>query len=101
MNQIALTEKQKKIVLEILIRHFPSGKCYVFGSRATQKRLKPFSDLDIAIELQSNIDKNLLLLAEEEFSSSDLPFKVDLIDLKATSKEFLNKIKPDLIPLNL
>ena len=100
MTVIAVTESQKKIVLSILTKYFPSDEWFVFGSRATSKGLKPFSDLDIAVQGSGALDAQLILQALEEFSSSDWPFKVDLVDLRTISDEFLNKISPDLRPLS-
>jgi predicted nucleotidyltransferase len=99
MNQIAITGDQKKIVIEILLRHFPNAQYFVFGSRATQKNLKIFSDLDLAIQDNQVIDVDLLSRAVEDFSSSNLPFKVDLVDLRSVSLEFINKIQADLVSL--
>lgn len=100
MHKIAITESQKKVVLEVLQRHFPKAEYFVFGSRATKKNLKPFSDLDIAIRTTEILNADLILQAQEDFSNSDLPFKVDLVDLHKISKEFLTKITSDLISLS-
>lgn len=99
MTSIALTELQKKTVLEILKKHFRTEKYFIFGSRATQKNLKTYSDLDIAIQGKEVLSLNSIAKAREDFSSSDLPFKVDLIDLNNISEEFLISIRSDLIAL--
>ncbi|OFZ30022.1 MAG: hypothetical protein A2622_09195 [Bdellovibrionales bacterium RIFCSPHIGHO2_01_FULL_40_29] len=99
MKTIYLNDAQKKIVLEILTRHFPNQKYFIFGSRATGKKLKPFSDLDIAIQSTTRLNDPSLAKASEDFSASDLPFKVDLVDLDSISPEFISNIKSDLILL--
>jgi predicted nucleotidyltransferase len=99
MNEICIDQNQRKIVLGILKKHFVSQKFYVFGSRANHKNLKPFSDLDIAI-FGLNPGASLSLdRASEDFSASDLPFKVDLIDINSISTEFRNNIEPDFVEL--
>jgi predicted nucleotidyltransferase len=99
MKKIYLDESQKKIVLNILSKHFPNQKYFVFGSRATGINLKPFSDLDIAVQSSTKLTDSNLAIALEDFSSSDLPFKVDLVDLSSISAEFLANIKTDLIQI--
>ncbi len=99
MKNIFITETQKEIVLEILTRHFPKQKYFIFGSRATGENLKPFSDLDIAVQSEVQLNDSKLAMALEDFSSSDLPFKVDLINLDSISQEFISNIKSDLISL--
>ena len=74
MKNILITEDQKKIVLGILRKHFLHEKLYAFGSRATHLSVKPFSD-------------------------SDLPFKVDLVDLNSISLDFRKNIEADFIEL--
>ena len=98
-NLFQITKKQKETVLTILNQFFPHSEFFVYGSRATCKSLKPFSDLDIAIRNTVKIDLDQIAQAAEAFSSSDLPFKVDLIDLKSISDEFRSHIENDLVQL--
>lgn len=100
VKQIQITEIQKEIVLTILNKFFPRSQFFVFGSRATGKALKPFSDLDIAVLSHVQIVTDRVALAADAFSSSDLPFKVDLIDIKSISTDFKKNIENDLIELS-
>lgn len=97
MKLIKIEDKYLKIVIQILKKSFPEARYFVFGSRATGKNLKPYSDLDIAVLEVSKINLSLLSQVQEDFSSSDLPFKVDLIDLRSISEDFRNKIESDFI----
>jgi predicted nucleotidyltransferase len=99
MKKIAISDDQRKIILQILKNNFPEDKYFVFGSRATHRLLKQFSDLDIAIDSKLQIDPSDLAKAAEDFSSSNLPFKVDLVDLGALSSEFRKNIEGDFIEL--
>jgi predicted nucleotidyltransferase len=72
---------------------------FIFGARATQKNLKPFSDLDIAIQGAKKINPDALNQAQEDFSLSNLPFKVDLIDIDSISDKFRQSIISDFIRL--
>jgi len=64
---------------------------FLFGSRA-RKTHTDCSDIDIAFESQKNISKELSLL-RELLDESNLPYKVDVIDLKETPylKETIKK----------
>ncbi len=69
---------------------------FVFGSRAKGDN-KKFSDLDLAYKAE--IPKAELSLIREEFEQSNLPYKVDLVDLKSCSEEFKQLIAGDLQPI--
>lgn len=76
-------------------------RVYVFGSRAKHKA-RPYSDLDLALEHPSQaVPPELMFRVKAALGESDLPFMVDLVDLRAISEEFRHAITPDLIPLIL
>jgi predicted nucleotidyltransferase len=60
-------------------------KFYVFGSRVTN-HAKPLSDIDLFYK--EDIPEKTLLLIEEEFEESDLPYKVDLINYYSCDDNF-------------
>jgi len=68
-------------------------KFFVFGSSLGSGK---FSDVDVAIEGEVDDEKNILL-AKEDLEESDLPYKVDLIYLKKTEKNFQDKILKEKI----
>lgn len=78
---------------QFLVKFFANKKVkiYLFGSRA-KNTYTPYSDIDIAIESQeiSNYDISILKEIVEE---SNLPYKVDIIDLNVASnlKEVVEK----------
>ncbi len=55
-------------------------KVYLFGSRAEGKNT-PHSDIDLAFESNQNINKKLSQL-KYILEESNLPYKVDIVDLK-------------------
>ncbi len=55
-------------------------KIYLFGSRA-EGREKLYSDIDLAIETQEDIKQKIVLL-KEILENSNLPYKVDVVNLK-------------------
>ena len=71
-----------RIVHDVLARHLPDGvRVWVFGSRATWKT-KDSSDLDLALEGETEIPQRSLSALEVAFEESDLPYSVDIVDVR-------------------
>ncbi len=64
---------------KFLIASFPNAQIYLFGSRAREEASEN-SDIDIAIQSIQPI-REKLTQARFEIEESQLPYKVDLIDL--------------------
>ncbi len=94
-----LPDAETAIVLDILGRYAPGRAVTVFGSRATGKNLKPYSDLDLCImgDMPLTLAQNASL--EDAFSESDLPIKVDIADWAATDESFRRIIMQQALPL--
>jgi predicted nucleotidyltransferase len=76
-----------EIVRELLQRHLPGREVWAFGSRV--KRIaKPFSDLDLVILGSQPLTLSAMADLADDFTESDLPFKVDLVDWATTSPRF-------------
>ena len=76
------------IVRDILRRCLPAGTTVrIFGSRA-RRTARPYSDLDIAIKGPHPLGFDLIGQIAEAFSDSDLPYKVDIVDLAAVDPGF-------------
>jgi len=89
---IDVEPKQLEVVKKILQKHIPNYEVWIFGSRATGKA-KKYSDLDLVIITESEINPLTMALLRESFSESGLPFKVDIIDWATTSETFRELIK--------
>ena len=76
-----------EIVRAILNRHVPDREVWAFGSRA-QGVAKAFSDLDLAILGNHPLDLSILAELADDFSESNLPFKVDIADWATTGERF-------------
>ena len=86
--QIDIRPDHLKIVQEILRDHLaPDVKVWVFGSRATWTT-KRSSDLDLALEGTDKIDHKVRGSLEDAFEDSDLPYTVDIVDMKRVSDKF-------------
>ena len=66
-------------------------KVYLFGSRVDQTE-KISSDMDIAIESSLPLDLAKLGKIKEVFEESELPYTVDIIDLKRVSNAFRKNV---------
>jgi predicted nucleotidyltransferase len=62
-----------------LVNTFSDEQIYLFGSRAKGKAT-PYSDIDIALRGTKALGTKLTLV-REAIENSDIPYKVDLIDL--------------------
>jgi predicted nucleotidyltransferase len=87
------------IVSSILRTHLPAGtRAWVFGSRAIGGARR-YSDLDLALEADQPISLDQIAAVSTELSESDLPFKVDVLDLRTIEPRFRALIEPDMVPL--
>ncbi|MBF0153509.1 MAG: nucleotidyltransferase domain-containing protein [Magnetococcales bacterium] len=79
--------KHLTMVQEILRRRVPDREVWVFGSRA-RWTAKKHSDLDLAILGEEPLSLGVLADLRDDFSASDLPFKVDVVEWATTSESF-------------
>ena len=66
-------------------------RIFLFGSRARQDNYI-FSDVDIGILTEGKMDKRKISLLREKLENSNIPYKVDLIDLQEVSDDFREEI---------
>lgn len=93
---IEVKEEHWKIVQNILQKHVPDLSVWAFGSRARWSA-KPYSDLDLAIMTNEPLPLTVSAAIAEDFSESDLPWKVDVVDWATTSKSFRQIIANDKV----
>ncbi len=91
---IKLDSASLTLVKQILQKHLPGVTVKAFGSRVTGKP-QPYSDLDLVIVADQSIPIKKMNAIKFEFSNSDLPILVDIIDWHAISKVFREKIQAD------
>ena len=89
---IQLTPGQREIVLEILARVLPGREVWAFGSRV-EGRPKRFSDLDLAVPGNTRLTLDETSSLNSEFDESDLPFRVDIVDLAGVDERFRSGIE--------
>ena len=89
---------QWQLVRYILQLHVPADEVWAFGSRA-RRRAKPYSDLDLAIITQAPLPLDTRAALSSEFSESDLPWKVDVVDWSVTNDTFREIIRRERVVL--
>ena len=91
---IDIRQDHWEIVSAILEKHVPQYEILFFGSRA-KWTAREFSDLDLAVITDTPLPLAVLADMNEEFSESDLPFKVDVVDWATVGEGFKKVIKLD------
>lgn len=94
--KIEVKEEHWNIVRNILQKHVPDLAVWAFGSRARWSA-KPYSDLDLAIMTNEPLPLAVSAAMTEDFSESDLPWNVDIVDWATTSKSFQQIIANDKV----
>jgi len=89
-----------EIVRDILQKHIPQYTVWAFGSRA-KWTAKPYSDLDLAIITDKPLPLSTSAALKEDFSESNLPWRVDIIDWATTSAEFRGVIEKDKVVMQI
>lgn len=85
-----------EIVQGILRKHVPEYEVWAFGSRA-KWTAKEYSDLDLAIVSDHPVSLDVIAALADEFSESELPWKVDLVDWATTNESFRKIIERDRV----
>ncbi len=96
-ESLDISEREGKIVAEILAKQIPGIAVWAFGSRATGQKVKRFSDLDLAVSGQLNWAQRAAL--SEAFDEALLNFKVDVVESAMVDEEFWMRIKEDFVVL--
>ena len=69
-----------------------------FGSRVTG-RARRFSDLDVALDAGRCLTLREEAALADAFDESDLPWRVDVVDLAACSPTFRSIVEAQAVPL--
>ncbi len=87
-----------QIVRDILQKNIPHYTVWAFGSRVKGKA-KPYSDLDLAVIAPTPLSLSEHANLSEDFSESDLPWRVDIVDWATTGENFRRIIQQQYIVL--
>ena len=90
---IDVSPAHRSIVDDILRRHTPRPcRVWAFGSRVRGKARR-FSDLDLAFDATKPLTLRDTAILADAFDESDLPWRVDLVDLVTCSESFRREIE--------
>ncbi len=89
-----LARRHFETLLHLLAKHAPGKEVSAFGSRATGRYVWRFSDIDLAVEGTLSPKERYDL--QEAFEESNLPVKVDVVELGRADTAFAERIRPDL-----
>jgi predicted nucleotidyltransferase len=93
---LELQRGELEIVRVLLRRHLPEREVWAIGSRV-QGKAKTYSDLDLVVLGEEPLTLSALAELAEEFSESDLPYKVDIVDWATTSEHFRQIIRQEYV----
>lgn len=97
-SALALTAAETLLVQAILRRALPrSAQVWGFGSRANGKA-KRSSDLDLAVDAGRPLTREEEGTLADAFEESDLPYKVDVVDMHRVSASFKAIIEEGRVP---
>jgi len=97
--RLDLRPEHETIVRDVLGRSLPEGvAALAFGSRVAGKA-KPYSDLDLALKSDAPLSLELIADLSDAFCESDLPFRVDLLDLRSAAPALRARIERDGVAL--
>jgi len=85
-----------EIVRNILKKHVPQHEVWAFGSRV-KWTAKEYSDLDLAIITDEPLSFSTSAALREDFSESDLPWRVDFLDWATTGESFREVVARDKV----
>ena len=89
---MALKEKYRTQLLLIIQKHVPNCAVYLFGSRAIDKECMG-SDIDLALDIGMPIEHKKIIDIYHDIDATNIPMKVDLVDIQKASKE----LKADIL----
>lgn len=84
------------MVRAILRRHLPDREVWAFGSRA-KGTARGISDLDLCVIGETPLPYEISARLRYDFSESDIPYTVDVVDWATTSESFREIILRDKV----
>jgi len=96
--KIDICPHQWAIVQTILQKHVPDREVWAFGSRA-KWTAKEYSDLDLAILGDQPLGLAVSAALTDDFTESDLRWRVDVVDWATTSESFRQIIEQNCVRL--
>ncbi len=83
--------RHKKTLLDIIHKHLPKCKVYLFGSRATKEN-REGADIDLALDTGEKVDLTKVARIQIDIEETTFPLFVDLVDLHLVSEDFKKNV---------
>ena len=96
---IALGPTQGQPVRHLIDRVLPGATVAVFGSRATGRE-RPVSDLDLLLIDPPQLSWTQRADLRDAFDASELPFKVDVVELDSLTAGVAHRVRGEARPLS-
>ena len=93
---LGVTDKEQRIIEDILDAYADSYAFYYYGSRV-KGNFEKTSDLDVLIKGQKEMPLFILSELKEKFDASYLPYIVNFSDYHNITPDFYDHIKQDLV----
>lgn len=74
-------------------------RVFLYGSRANGKDWK-WSDIDIGIEGDEPVSREVLGMIREDFENSNIPYMVDVVDFSTSDPTFVSIAKQHTVALS-
>lgn len=88
---MSIKKEYQKLLIDIIQKHIPNSKIYLFGSQATQTSTES-SDIYIALDAERPISLNIIMTILAEIDETIIPLKVDVVDLAGVNESFKKSI---------
>lgn len=98
-KKVQLEAEYIKIIIDIIRKYEINSEIRLIGSRA-QGTARKNSDIDIVIMTDSPLSINMMGNLRDDFSLSDIPYKVDLVDWSRSEKHFQEIISKNYLVLD-
>ena len=93
-TKVEIDSEAKNKLVGILSVLFPDAKIYLFGSRARGTATE-FSDIDIALDEGKTIDRLRIGEAVAMLNESNIPYKIEIVDMHELPEAMVQQIKKD------
>jgi len=89
MNLYGLSKEHFNLLNDLAVTPLKKAKCkvWIFGSRASNTYQK-FSDIDLLYEASEELKLNFIYKIKTELEESNLPVKVDLVNVKTLAESY-------------
>jgi len=88
--------KVKSKIIAVLNALVPEAKIYLYGSRAKGTHAQ-WSDIDLALDAGCKLDQLEVGEARDMLEASNMPYKVDVVDINSVSQNLRDEILKDRV----